>query len=100
MEARKDFSKSERMEYALRLAEIERLKAEERQASTRFGGGAKICTTEGKVRDIVAQKTGIGGKDTYRKEKYIYENQSSLTPEDFADWDEGRLSTNKSRILK
>ena len=61
------------------------MKAEERQASTRFGGGAKICategkavkltirkhlrrvsgggnisTTEGKVRDIVAQKTGIG----------------------------------------
>ena len=41
------------------------------------------------MSEIVAQKTGIGSKDTYRKEKYIYENQSSLTPEDFADWDEG-----------
>lgn len=95
-EARKDFSKSERMEYALRLAEIERLKAEERQASARFGGGANFCTTEGKVRDIVAQKTGIGSGKQFDKEKYIYENQSSLTPEDFADWDEGRLSTNKA----
>ena len=58
MEARKDFSKSERMEYALRLAEIERLKAEERQASAQFGGGGNVSTTEGKVRDIVAAKTG------------------------------------------
>lgn len=66
-EARKDFSKSERMEYALKLAEIERLKAEERMKSgkadptqtfAQFGGGGNISTTEGKVRDIVAAKTG------------------------------------------
>lgn len=95
-EARKDFSKSERMEYALRLAKIEGLKAKERQTATQFGGGGNISTTEGKVRDVVATKLGIGSGKQFDKEKYIYENQSSLPPEDFADWDEGRLSTNKA----
>lgn len=46
--------------------------------------------------ETVARKLGIGGKDTYRKEKYIVDNQESLSPEDFADWDEGRLSPNKA----
>ena len=96
-EARKDFSKSERMEYALRLAKIERLKAEERMKSGKADPTQTFAQGErGEVRDIVAAKTGIGSGETYRKEKYIYENQSSLTPEDFADWDERRLSTNKA----
>lgn len=53
-------------------------------------------SSEGETSQIVAQKMGIGSKDTYRKEKYIYDNRSSLTPEDFTNWDEGRLSTNKA----
>ena len=57
---------------------------------------------EGKRTDeIVSEKLGIGSRDTYRKEKYISDNRSSLTPEDFADWDEGKLSTNKAyQIIK
>lgn len=39
---------------------------------------------------------GIGGKDTYRKEKYIADNQDSLSSEDFDNWDEGKFSTNKA----
>ena len=93
-EARKDFSKSERMEYALRLAKIEGLKAEERMKSGK--ADPRLNSDKGRTDEVIAQKLGIGGKDTYRKEKYIYENQSSLSPEDFADWDEGRLSTNKA----
>ena len=55
-----------------------------------------LNSDKGKRTDeIVSHKLGIGGKDTYRKEKYIVENQKSLTTEDFADWDEGKLSTNK-----
>lgn len=46
--------------------------------------------------EVVAHKLGIGGKDTYRKEKFISDNCSTITPEDFADWDEGKLSTNKA----
>ena len=34
----------------------------------------------GKTRDIVAEKVGIGGKETYRKEKYIVDNQLQLAP--------------------
>ena len=59
MEARKDFSKSERMEYALKLAKIERLKAEERMKSGKADPTQTFAQGErGEVRDIVAAKTG------------------------------------------
>lgn len=41
----------------------------------------------GLVRDIVATKLGIGSGKQYEKEKFISDNRSYLTPEDFADWD-------------
>lgn len=93
-EARKDFSKAERIDYARRLERIESLKAEKRMKAGKADPTLK--SSEGETSQIVAQKMGIGSKDTYRKEKYIYDNRSSLTPEDFADWDEGKLSTNKA----
>jgi len=89
-EARKDFSKAERIDYARRLERIESLKAEKRMKS----GKAKELTkksSEGETLQIVAQKMGIGSKDTYRKEKYIVENKDFLSPEDFANCDEGKL---------
>ncbi len=46
-----------------------------------------------KTRDVVASKLGIGSGKQYEKEKYIVENKDSLSPEDFADWDEGKLLT-------
>lgn len=49
-----------------------------------------------KTRDAVASQMGIGSGKQYEKEKYIVDNRATLTPEDFADWDEGRLSTNKA----
>ena len=51
---------------------------------------------QGTTRDVVASKLGIGSGKQYEKEKYIVENQSSLTPGDFSNWDEGKLSTNKA----
>lgn len=85
------------MEYALRLAKIEELKAKKRMKSGKADPVQMFAQGEQtKVRNIVASKLGIGSGETYRKEKYIYENQSSLPQEDFADWDEGRLSTNKA----
>ena len=53
---------------------------------------------KGETSQIVAEKLGIGGKETYRKEKYIVDNADTLTPEDFADCDEGKLSTNKAYL--
>ena len=99
---RKDFSKAERVEYARRLEKIESVKARERMATSTGGVNPQpvenSAQPEGKVRDIVAEKLGIGSSDTYRKEKYIVDNADTLTPEDFADWDEGKLSTNKAYL--
>lgn len=102
-EVRKDFSKSERIEYARRLEKIEVLKAKERQATSTGGSTPQLMQTfaeadNGTVRDVVAEKIGIGSGETYRKEKYIIDNADSLTPKDFADWDEGKLSTNKAYL--
>ncbi len=100
-EVRKDFSKAERIEYARKLEKIESLKAKVRQATSTGGGTPQLVKNfpqadNGTVRDIVAKKLGIGSGKQYEKEKYIADNKSKLTPEDFVDWDEGKLSTNKA----
>ena len=98
-EVRKDFSKSERIEYARRLEKIEALKAKERMLIGKSDPTKNSAEgVAGEVASIVAEKTGIGSKDTYKKEKYISDNREVLTPEDFADWDEGKLSTNKAYL--
>ena len=94
-EARKDFSKTERIDYARRLERIESLKAKGRM-SDGGKGRENFPDLRGRTRDVVASKLDIGSGKQYEKEKYIVENQESLTLEDFADWDEGKLSTNKA----
>ena len=74
---------------------MQKVRSEKRKAATQFGGHGNISTTTGTTRDTVASKLGIGSGKQYEKEKFISENRSTLTPEDFADWDEGKLSTNK-----
>lgn len=93
-EVRKDFSKAERIEYARRLERVESLKAEERMKCGKSDPVVNLPQGN-KTREIVAEKVGIGSGKQYEKEKYIVDNQAQLTPEDFADWDEGKLSTNK-----
>ena len=98
-EVRKDFSKSERIEYARRLEKIEALKAKERMLTGKSDPTQNFAEgVAGEATQIVAKKLGIGNKETYRQEKYIVDNADSLTPEDFADWDEGKLSTNKAYL--
>ena len=94
-DCRKDFSKAERVDYMYRLMRIEKEKARERQGARtdivqNFAEG-----DTGKARDKTAAAFGVSG-ETMRKEMQIVENRDRLTPEDFADWDEGRLSTNKA----
>lgn len=91
-EVRKDFSKAERIDYAKRLERIESLKARERMSD---GGKGVETFPQAKTRDTVASKLGIGSGKQYEKEKFIPDNRSTLTPEDFADWDEGRFSRKK-----
>lgn len=88
-ENRKEFSKSERVDYMKRLLRIEQAKAKERQDL-----GKK--SSEGKrAKDATAEQFGMS-RDTLNKELQIVDNKSLLPPSDFADWDEGRLSTNKA----
>ena len=94
-DCRKDFSKAERVDYMYRLMRIEKEKARERQGARtdivqNFAEG-----DTGKARDKTAAAFGVSG-ETMRREMQIVENRDRLTPEDFAEWDEGRLSTNKA----
>lgn len=92
-ENRKAFSKAERVDYMRRLLRIEQAKASERQkAGVNLG---ETFPEGGRARDKAAEQFGISGK-TMEKEISIVDNKDKLTPEDFADWDEGRLSTNKA----
>ena len=103
-ETRKDFSKAERIDYARRLERVEKIKAEQRILSKQNNkNGRQIAAQENfpeqvacQTRDVVAQKIGIGSGKQYEKEKFIVDHKESLTPDDFADWDEGKLSTNKA----
>lgn len=88
-ECRKEFTKTERLDYARRLARIESAKAKERQTS-----GVKN-PEGGRAREKVAQALGVSDK-TIRQEQFIADNKDLLDPADFADWDEGKLSTNKA----
>ena len=54
-EHRKEFTFSERIEWAKRLEEVERLKAKERMA-----GKENFPEQAGQVRDIVAEQAGFG----------------------------------------
>ena len=87
-ENRKEFSKSERVDYMKRLLRIEQAKAQERQ-------NLGLKSDEGSRADEkTADQFGIG-RDTLRKEIAIVDNKELIPAEDFADWDEGKLSTNK-----
>ena len=88
-EVRQGFTRSERMDYIKRLEEIEAKKAKERMAR-----GSENSHYVGKALDAVAEQVGISS-NTIAREKKIIEHKDEIDPEDFANWDEGRLSTNK-----
>ena len=92
-EARKEFTMTERLEYAKRLAEIESAKAKERMIGAHTTG-VQISSHQGKTREKVAEAVGMS-HDTLRKASKINENRELFDPEEFKDWDDGKLSTNK-----
>lgn len=92
-EVRESFTRTERMEYIKRLEEIEKKKAKERMLK------GKADPTEnspggGESRQKVADQIGISS-NTITREKKIIEHKDQIDPEDFKDWDDGKLSTNK-----
>lgn len=92
-DVRKAFSKSERVDYMYRLMRIEKEKARERQeAGVDLG---ENFPEGGRAKDKTAAAFGISGKQMER-EMQIVEHKDLLDPADFANWDEGKLSTNKA----
>lgn len=91
-EHRKEFTFSERVEWAKRLEDVERIKAKERMA----GGKENVPEQPaGQVRDIVADQAGFGSGRTYDKAKFIMEN---ATPEIIQQLDAGIISTHKAYV--
>lgn len=92
-ECRKEFTKTERLDYARRLARIESAKSEQGKRSDL---AQDIVRSErNRVANAVAQTLGTN-RETLRQEQFIADNAGLLDPADFADWDEGKLSTNKA----
>lgn len=96
-EVRKEFTMTERLDYARRLHRIESIKAEQRKQSGQFGTDVQNSAPpeeQGKTRDKVAEQVNMS-HDTLRKAQVIAENKDKFDPEEFKDWDDGKLSTNK-----
>ena len=96
-DVRKGFTKSERVDYMKRLLRIEQAKAKENMSA---GGGSGISGRQKsdnptRADDVTAKHFEVS-RDTMRKEISIVDNKELLDPKDFADWDEGKLSTNKT----
>ena len=94
-ENRKEFSKAERVDWMKRLWRIEAAKADERMKAGKAVNHSENSHEGGKTDEITAKQFGISS-NTLRREIAIVDNKDLLTPEDFADWDEGKLSTNKA----
>lgn len=77
-EERKEFTYSEKMDYAKQLERIEAKKAKERQLK-----GTNLMDQgpqgKGTTRDIVGEAVGFGSGRTYGRAKYIYENADEET---------------------
>lgn len=72
-EERKDFTYSEKMDYAKQLERIEAKKAKERKKRKSFDPD-RGPEQKGETRDIVGKASGFGSGRTYGRAKYIYEN--------------------------
>ena len=92
---RRNFTGSELAEGLRRQMAIEAEKARERMIEG--GGGGNISTPFGKARDAAGAAFGISGRQA-EKVMYVADNRDLLDPADFADWDEGKLSTNKAYL--
>jgi ParB family chromosome partitioning protein len=92
-EHRRDFTFSERILYAKKVEELERIKAKERMT---FPDKENLPEEgRGQVRDIVAEQSGFGSGRNYDKAKYISEN---ATTEIIEQLDAGLISTHKAFV--
>lgn len=91
-ENRKDFSFSEKMQWAEKLKD-EYSKIAKSNQGTRSDLNISLTLDEGLRTDKAVAKDLDMGKDTYRKAEYIYQNADE---EMIKQLDEGKLSINKA----
>jgi len=89
-EHRKEFTFSERMAWARELERVESAKARARMSE---GGKGRPNSDTLRTDDIVGKEVNIGGRDTYRKAKFIAENADSST---IAKLDNEEISIHKA----
>ena len=82
-ESRKDFTRTEREAIYTKRVEMKLSKS------------GQICPNVHEAEKEAAKELGTS-RSNMNAERAIIKNKDLLTPEDFADWDEGKLSTNKA----
>ena len=90
---RRNFTGSELAEGIRRQMAIEAEKAKERMSEG--GRSGNISLPSGQARDKAGEAFGISGRQA-EKVLFVADNADLLDPADFANWDEGKLSTNKA----
>lgn len=92
---RKNWTMTEMLEIARRKERLAAIRAKENQgARTDILANSPKCESVNS-RQEAAATIGVG-ENTYQRMKHIEDHKDLLTPSDFVDWDEGRLSTNKA----
>lgn len=92
-EERKEFTYSEKMDYAKQLERIEAKKAKDRMAVKKQGTDHGPGVKKGETRDIVGKASGFGSGRNYSRAKYVYENADDET---IKEVDEGKKSIRKA----
>ncbi|WP_232696117.1 ParB N-terminal domain-containing protein [Brevibacillus daliensis] len=85
-ENRKEFTFSERIDWARRLEQVERVKAKERMSE---GGKGRQNIGNLRTDDVVAEESGFGNRENYRKAKFITDHAN---PEVIAKLDTEEIS--------
>ena len=94
-ECRKEFTMTERLDYAAKIKAIESAKAKERQGTRTDLAQDFVQSERNQAANAVADAIGTN-RETLRQAQIISNNRDLLDPAEFADWDEGKLSTNKA----
>ena len=91
---RRNFTGSELAEGIRRQMALESEKAKERMLSGKAQDPSETFP-KGRASDAVGASFGISGKQA-EKVMFVDDHRDLLDPADFAEWDEGKLSTNKA----
>ena len=92
---RRNFTGSELAEGIRRQMAIEAEKAKERQGERTDIQETFPRSQGGQARDKAGEAFGISGKQA-EKVLFVDDHRDLLDPADFAEWDEGKLTTNKA----